>query len=93
LLGNKPVFKTKNHTLVLMFLIPVILVDLHRKFKHFLASKHHIFTLEEYVPASRLYCYEEVVGGDLLTKLINLMADPERCKRQSPVPELEIHPL
>jgi len=78
-----------------MFLIPVVLVDFHGRFEHVFVSLHHICTHKEGVLASSLgyIACEDVGDGDLkpflsaldIIKLINVMADPERFKRQSPV--------
>jgi len=42
--------------LVIMFLIPVVLVDFHRRFEHVFASLRHICTHKGGVSPSRLYC-------------------------------------
>jgi len=69
---NQPVFKTaclssiQSGKLVIMFLIPVVLVDFHRRFEHVFASSRHICTHKEGVPASMSYiACEDVGGGDL----------------------------
>jgi len=76
--------------LVIMFLIPVVLVDFRGRFEHVFASLQY-FTSVHIKKESRLVGYfacEEVGGGDLqpfltldIIKLINLMADQERFKR------------
>jgi len=79
-----------------MFLIPVVLVDFRGKFEHVFSSLHHICTHKEGVSASISYiacedvCRWKFSLQPFLTaldiiKLINLMADPESFKRQSPV--------
>jgi len=66
--------------LVIMFLIPVVLVDFHRRFKHVFASLRHICIKEESQLVGYIACKD---AGDLLPfltaldiiKLINLMLD------------------
>jgi len=47
----------QNGKLVIMFLIPVVLVDFCGKFKHVFPSLGHICTHEEGVSASRLWVW------------------------------------
>jgi len=71
--------------LVVMFLIPVVLMDFHGRFEHIFALLHHICTHKKGVLAriSYIVC-EDVEGGDLypiLTALDINKLSKSRCRK------------
>jgi len=55
----------QSSKLVIMFLIPVVLVDFRGRFKHDFASLRHICTHEGVLTLVKAIACENVVGGDL----------------------------